>query len=305
MLLSTVTDPLLGTIFAGRYTVLTRIAQGGMGVVYRAHCRRTGRECALKIARSDRDPRRLAACLAREARLARRVRHPGVVAMYEDGVAGDRAYLTMAFIGGQTLETVLAERIELPLRVALNITIQLCEALAAVHAAGLVHRDVKPANIMIDRGALTLLDFGLTRLLSDREPQMLCGTLAYAPPERIRGVTADTRDDIYAVGTILYEMLSGHSAFPERVTQVLSCAFDHHPPALPSWVPPSVQKIVEAMMAPEREVRPSSCAELADQLRAALRRRVSPARHKMHQPNPGVVLSVDAHPLGRRRSSTS
>lgn len=287
--------------------MLTRIAQGGMGVVYRAHCRQTGRECALKIARTDRDSRRLAACLAREARFTRRIRHPGVVAMYADGTADERAYLTMAFIGGQTLEAMLAERVELPLHTALRITIQLCDALSAVHAAGLVHRDVKPANIMIDGGDLTLLDFGLTRLLSDREPQMICGTLAYAPPERIRGVTADTRDDIYAIGTILYEMLSGHSAFPERVTRVLSGGFDQGPSALPSWVPSSIQAIIEAMMAPEREVRPSSCAELADQLRAQadLRRRARPARSRMHQPSPGLVSSVDAHPLGRRRSSTS
>ncbi|MGP4003333.1 Stk1 family PASTA domain-containing Ser/Thr kinase [Streptomyces sp. 8N706] len=211
---TTLQDPLVGHVLDGRYRVDARIAVGGMATVYRAVDTRLDRVLALKVMHPG-----LASDGAfvdrfiREAKSVARLAHPNVVGVFDQGMDGSYVYLAMEYVAGCTLRDVLRERGALQPRAALDILEPVLAALGAAHRAGLVHRDMKPENVLIgDDGRVKVADFGLVRAVDTNTTASsgsLLGTVSYLAPEQIEHGTADTRADVYACGIALYEMLTG------------------------------------------------------------------------------------------------
>src|SRR4051794_14634866 len=203
-----------GAVLSGRYEILSLLGFGGMGAVYRAHDRELERDVALKTIRNDlaTDP----AILQRfkhELVLARQVTHRNVIRIFDIGEAEGLKYITMQFLEGQDLSHLLRSRGKLPASEAADIVAQVCEGLGAAHAEGVIHRDLKPSNIMIgSSGRVCVMDFGLARTSGDAgltQTGALLGTVEYMSPEQARGDKLDPRTDIYSLGLIFYEMLTG------------------------------------------------------------------------------------------------
>lgn len=223
-----VSDPVVGTLVDNRYAVTSRIARGGMSTVYLAVDQRLDREVALKVLHPH-----LAADenflgrLGREAKAAARLSHPHVVGVLDQGNDGTTAYLVMEYIRGHTLRDVIRDRGALPPRLALALIDPVVEGLGAAHAAGFIHRDVKPENVLIaDDGRIKIGDFGLARAVtSSTSTGALIGTVAYISPELVLGKPADARSDVYSVGIMLYEMLTGRQPFEGEVP--IQVAYQH------------------------------------------------------------------------------
>ncbi|MFF5129730.1 Stk1 family PASTA domain-containing Ser/Thr kinase [Streptomyces syringium] len=211
---TTLGDPLVGHVLDSRYRVEARIAVGGMATVYRAVDTRLDRVLALKVMHPG-----LAADEAfverfiREAKSVARLDHPNVVGVFDQGTDGVYVYLAMEYVAGCTLRDVLRERKALQPRAALDIAEPVLAALGAAHLAGLVHRDMKPENVLIgDDGRVKVADFGLVRAVDTNtttNSDSVLGTVSYLAPEQLEQGTADTRADVYACGVVLYEMLTG------------------------------------------------------------------------------------------------
>jgi serine/threonine protein kinase len=211
---ATLADPLVGRLLDGRYQVESQVAMGGMATVYRAMDTRLDRQVALKVMHADlaRDEEFVNRFIG-EAKSVARLSHPNVVSVFDQGRDGSYLYLAMEYLPGRTLRNLLDERGWFPPREALAIMVPLLSGLAAAHRAGLVHRDVKPENVLIaPDGHLKVVDFGLARALTmgnqTRTGQIL-GTVAYLAPEQVTGTGADARTDIYAAGIVLFELLTG------------------------------------------------------------------------------------------------
>ena len=223
-----VSDPVVGTLVDNRYAVVSKLARGGMSTVYLAVDQRLDREVALKVLHPH-----LAADenflgrLGREAKAAARLSHPHVVGVLDQGNDGTTAYLVMEYIKGHTLRDVIRDRGALPPRLALALIDPVVEGLGAAHAAGFIHRDVKPENVLIaDDGRIKIGDFGLARAVtSSTSTGALIGTVAYISPELVLGKPADARSDVYSVGIMLYEMLTGRQPFDGEVP--IQVAYQH------------------------------------------------------------------------------
>ncbi|MFG3255886.1 Stk1 family PASTA domain-containing Ser/Thr kinase [Streptomyces sp. NPDC048172] len=211
---TTLKDPLVGKVLDGRYRVDARIAVGGMATVYRAMDTRLDRVLALKVMH----PSLVAddtfvGRFIREAKSAARLAHPNVVGVFDQGTDGTYVYLAMEYVSGCTLRDVLRDRGALQPRAALDILEPILAALGAAHRAGLVHRDMKPENVLIgDDGRVKVADFGLVRAVDSQSgvtTDSILGTVSYLAPEQIEHGAADTRTDLYACGVMLYEMLTG------------------------------------------------------------------------------------------------
>ena len=218
--MTTVGDPLVGRLLDGRYQITERLARGGMATVYRAVDTRLTRTVAVKVMHVGLgDDAEFARKFDREARAAARLAHPNVVAVFDQGsdlIEGhsSRPYIVMEHIDGYTLRDVInREAPMLPLR-ALEVIEPVLAALAAAHDAGLVHRDVKPENVLIsDRGQIKVADFGLAKAISSQTSTatqgLLIGTVSYLPPELVVSGQADARSDVYSTGVVLFELLTG------------------------------------------------------------------------------------------------
>ncbi|GEL48714.1 serine/threonine protein kinase [Cellulomonas hominis] len=269
---ATVTDPLVGQLVDGRYEVVSRIARGGMATVYLAVDRRLDRDVALKVmhphlaegaAGAD-----FVARFRREARAAARLTHPGLVGVYDQGVDGETSYLTMEYVDGVNLRRHLAERGSLTVGEALDVAERVLDALAAAHRAGLVHRDVKPENVLLaSDGRIKVADFGLARAVTEvtsTTTGTVFGTVAYLAPELVVHGTSDARTDVYAAGVLLYEMLTGAQPFTGETP--IQIAFQHVNSDVPapsdaaSWLPVEVDELVAALAAREPDDRPADAA---------------------------------------------
>jgi serine/threonine protein kinase len=203
-----------GALLGQRYLILSLLGQGGMGAVYKAHDRTLGRDIALKVIRPDfaANPEVLHR-FKQEIILARQVTHRNVVRIYDLGEADGVQFITMEYVEGDTLRGCLRERSKLPPTEAVAIMRQMLAGLGAVHEQGILHRDLKPGNVMIDpAGRLVLMDFGLARALqSDGMTQSgaVIGTMEYMSPEQATGVALDARSDLFTAGLIFYELLTG------------------------------------------------------------------------------------------------
>lgn len=256
----------------GVYEVLEELGRGGMGVVYRARDRSLDRDVAIKVllpelACDEEFERRF----VREARAAARLDHPNIVQVYTAGRFEDILFIAMQLIRGKTLAQVLRTRGRLPVREALKITRQAAAALAEAHKISLVHRDIKPNNIMIDEaGRVKIMDFGLMRSSLARESITqsgeFFGTPEYASPEQCETSVLDGRSDLYSLGAVLYEMLAGRRPYQADTPMALfKKILEEHPPSLRSLrpdVPASVEQLVRKMMAKRREDRFATAGEV-------------------------------------------
>jgi tetratricopeptide (TPR) repeat protein len=264
-----------GDRFANRYTIIRTLGAGGMAVVYQAWDHSLAVAVALKLIKVDGENSAKIArrqnSFRRELRLARQVTHPNVVRIHDLGEVGDTLYLTMEYIEGADLATVLKREGRLPVPRTLALARQMAAGLAAAHKAGVVHRDLKPANIMVtDEGHTLLNDFGIARSAAEPPiPGAIAGTREYMSPEQARGEPADRRSDVYAFGLIVYELLAGARPVGSRGQSELIARVPQSPPPLRSAVP-DIPADLEAVVTRCLEWDPSARYEDAGQLGAAL-----------------------------------
>ncbi|MEU3714282.1 Stk1 family PASTA domain-containing Ser/Thr kinase [Streptomyces catenulae] len=250
---TTLQDPLVGQLLDGRYRVEARIAAGGMATVYRALDTRLDRVLALKVMHPS-----LAVDGAfvdrfiREAKSVAKLSHPNVVGVFDQGTDGTYVYLAMEYVAGCTLRDVLRERGALCPRAALDVLEPILAALGAAHRAGLVHRDMKPENVLIgDDGRVKVADFGLVRTVgahTDTTGAVL-GTVSYLAPEQIEDGTADARVDVYACGVVLYEMLTGAKPHTGGTAAQVLYRHLHEDVAPPSEAVPGLAAPLDALVA--------------------------------------------------------
>src|ERR1700716_3531954 len=213
--------PAHARLLATRYRLIDRIDEGGAGEVWRARDEKLGRDVAIKLLGADADDA-FRARSAEEARRAAAVVHPNVVTVFDEGTDGPDAFMVMELVPGKTLREIVAERGPLPPHEVSRLIRQVAGALDAAHAAGGVHCDVKAANIIVDReGLAKLTDFGIARAARDRDEQELLGTARYIAPERVEGGPVTARTDVYGLGLVAYELLTGRPAFDGATSEEL------------------------------------------------------------------------------------
>ena len=297
-------DPLVGTLVDGRYLIQSRLASGGMSTVYVATDRRLERDVALKVLHPHMagDPQFLDR-LGREAKAAARLSHPHVVGVLDQGEDGRVAYLVMEYIKGHTLRDVLKDKGALPPRLALALIDPVVEGLGAAHEAGLIHRDIKPENVLIaDDGRIKLGDFGLARAVStSTSTGALIGTVAYLSPELVLGRQADARSDIYSVGIMLYEMITGRQPFDGEVP--IQVAYQHvnstvgAPSGLVPGLAAEIDELVQWCTANDPDKRPVDGYALLSELRH-IRRNLSDAELDLQPPAARPALPAVPPPPG-------
>ena len=266
-------------VFGDRYEVQGRIGVGGMAEVWRGHDRTLNRTVAIKtlLPQFARDAS-FVDRFRREAQAAARLNHPGIVSVYDSGTDGETPYIVMQFIEGRTLADYLASGKTIPPMKAAQVAKEIAEALAAAHAEGVIHRDIKPANVMVTRdGKVLVMDFGIARLISGPEtaPQTsaVLGTASYLSPEQAQGQSVDARTDIYALGVVLYEMLTGRPPFTGDSPMAIAYKQVNATPEAPSSVnpdvPPELDAVVMRALSKNPANRYQTGQEFADDLERA------------------------------------
>ena len=261
--------PTQGVSFGGRYELQSRIAIGGMGEVWEATDHVIGRTVAIKILKDEYmgDPGFLERFRA-EARHAALVNHEGIASVFDYGEENGSAFLAMELVPGEALSTILERDGALSADKTLDIVAQTASALQAAHAAGLVHRDIKPGNLLITPdGRVKITDFGIARI-ADQVPLtatgQVMGTVQYLSPEQASGHAASPATDVYSLGIVAYECLAGKRPFTgESQVAIAMAQINEQPPPLPSTVPQPVQNLVMAMIAKKPADRPSSAATVS------------------------------------------
>jgi serine/threonine-protein kinase len=255
-----------GHIFAARFRIVSPLGRGAMGEVYRADDLRLGQPVAIKLMTFDRvDSSDAFRRFLAEVRLARGIAHPNVCRVYDIGEAQQWHYLSMEYVDGETLASLLRRIGRLPPEKTLDIARQLLAGLAAAHDRGVLHRDLKPSNIMIDgRGRVRIMDFGLAVSTADGPICEIAGTPAYMAPEQLIGDRVTERTDLYALGLVLYEVFAGHPLFAVRtVPERLHLQRNEHPPALGPDIDPRVAAIIRACLEEDPEARPRTALTVA------------------------------------------
>ena len=274
----TAADPMTGRVLEGRYRVGARIARGGMATVYEATDLRLDRACALKVMHPGLgDDDDFAGRFVREARAAARLSHPNVVSIFDQGDDDGTVFLAMELVRGHTLRDVIRAQAPMAPSRALQVLDPVLSALAAAHHAGLVHRDVKPENVLLaEDGTIKVADFGLARAVSAETQHsatggVLIGTVSYLSPELVVDGRSDARSDVYAAGVVLYEMLTGRK--PHEGESPIQVAYKHvhedvpAPSRLVAGIPPYVDALVARATARDRDLRPADAQVLLHQVR--------------------------------------
>src|SRR5688572_29085179 len=268
-----------GTLLGGRYRVLGRLGRGGMGEVYRADDLKLGQAVALKFLPPDvdRDPGRLTQ-LHTEVRMARQVSHPNVCRVYDIDEVEGHTFLSMEYVDGEDLASLLRRIGRFPEDRGLEIARQICAGLASAHERGVVHRDLKPANVMIDgTGRVRITDFGLAGAGGE---SLRAGTPAYMAPEQLAGGEVTTRSDIYALGLVLYEIFTGKRALEGKNLAELIHKREQSgitpPTAIVKSLDPKIEAAIQRCLKPQPDERPATALAVAaalpggDPLAAAL-----------------------------------
>ncbi|GAA3944555.1 Stk1 family PASTA domain-containing Ser/Thr kinase [Microbacterium soli] len=268
-------DPLIGRLVDGRYRVRARIARGGMATVYVATDMRLERRIALKVMHAHlSDDSAFQSRFIQEARSAARLADPHVVNVFDQGQDGDLAYLVMEYLPGITLRELMREQKRLTVQQTVTIMDAILSGLSAAHRAGIVHRDVKPENVLLaEDGRIKIGDFGLARATTANTATgaQLMGTIAYLAPELVTRGTADARSDIYALGIMLYEMLVGEQ--PYQGEQPMQIAFQHATEQVPRpsvrnpGVPAALDELVLWATEKSPDERPLNAQAMLDRLR--------------------------------------
>ncbi len=273
----TVPGPAVGERFAGRYRVDALLGRGGMGAVFRVHDEVLGEDVALKTLSLPAG--HVADALSRfrrEVRLSRKVTHPNVARTFDLGVHDDVYFLTMQLVTGGDLTSIIDTESPLAPRRAVELIIPMLDGLAAAHAAGVIHRDLKPANVLIDAdGRPVLTDFGIARAIEPDDATVktggLLGTPAYMAPEQVAGRPPDVRTDIYSMGLILFEMLTGRLPFEGATPIATAIARLHQEPLDPSTLvslPDGLARAVLTCLGREPDARPASALDVVALLSA-------------------------------------
>jgi len=270
------------------YRILDEIGRGAMGVVYRATDTRLGREVAVKVLRPDLDSgTRRKVDLIQEARAASTLNHPNIVTVHDVGTNNGLEFIVMEYIDGKPLRDLIGTR-GMGVPEALGYAVQIADALAKAHAAGIVHLDLKPGNIMVTAGGLVkILDFGIARftaIQSGEEEGMIAGTAGYMSPEQVQGLPVDARSDVFSLGCLLYEMLSGQRAFSSLYEIVHA-----DPKPLPS-APPELGRILGLCLRKDRAERFQDIVDL---------------RLELEKLRTGSLTAIAGVPSGRKRWRTS
>jgi tRNA A-37 threonylcarbamoyl transferase component Bud32/CheY-like chemotaxis protein len=280
MMADTTADPHLGSVVAG-YRIEERIGRGGMGLVYRAEHINLRRRAAIKIIAPElADASGFRERFNREARIAAALQHPNIVTVYDAGEAeSGLLYLAMQYIEGSDLSSVLRSQGRLRPYRAIDVCRQVAAALDAAHGMGLIHRDVKPANVLIEGRTAFLTDFGLTKRVEGTQTQLtkagdVVGTIHYVAPEQIEGGRVDARTDIYSLGCLLYHCLSGELPFARDTdVAVIYAHLSEEPPRITS-VRPELPGGLDAVIAKALEKAPErrfqSCADLMSAARSVI-----------------------------------
>jgi serine/threonine-protein kinase len=285
-------------VLGGRYALLEVLGTGGMATVWRATDEVLGREVAVKVLSPHyaADPGFLAR-FEREARHAARLSHPHLVTVFDCGVDGPMPYIVMELVAGPTLWQVLDQTGMLPAGEAVGIAAAVCEALQAAHAAGLVHRDIKPANIVLAAGGeVKVLDFGIARADGGgTRTQAVLGTAAYLSPEQASGQPAGPQSDLYSLGCVLFEMLTGTPPFSADTTVGLAYRHVHDDPGPPSarrpGLPERLDQVTARLLAKDPAGRPASAAAARAGLLSSLSQDATTVLTPAGEPEPGMPAS--------------
>ncbi|MFG1701787.1 Stk1 family PASTA domain-containing Ser/Thr kinase [Nonomuraea sp. M3C6] len=251
---TTTADPLVGRLLDGRYRIESRIARGGMATVYLALDIRLDRTVALKVMHRSlaEDPAFVRRFIG-EAKSVASLSHPNVVHVFDQGTDNDIVYLSMEYVPGKTLRDILRDRGRLPAREALEIMIPVLAALGAAHQAGMVHRDVKPENVlMTDDGRVKVVDFGLARAIeatNQTRTGVMIGTIGYMSPEQVTTGGADVRSDVYAAGIMLFELVTGQQPYDGETPMSVAYRHVHDTVPRPSSVVPEVPPLIDTLVA--------------------------------------------------------
>ncbi|MEW1953300.1 Stk1 family PASTA domain-containing Ser/Thr kinase [Terrabacter sp. NPDC080008] len=274
---SSVADALVGRVIDGRYRILSHLADGGMASVFVALDGRLDREVALKIMRPGLAADEVFVNRFRaEARSAARLSHPNVVAVFDQGEDAGEVFLAMELVEGKTLREVIHEEAPLTAREALAVLEPILLALRAAHVAGMIHRDVKPENVIVrGDGEVKVADFGLARAITNQtttsQTGVLLGTVSYLSPEQVERGVADPRSDVYAAGLLLFEMLTGHKAVTGGTPIQIAYNHVHGSIPAPSSVVPSVPVALDELVARATATSPDDRFESAADFVTALR----------------------------------
>jgi eukaryotic-like serine/threonine-protein kinase len=306
--------PLERGFMVGSYRVLFRLGSGGMGEVWRGRDESRGLDVAIKVLSPDsaHDSDRMRR-FAMEAKAASSLKHPNILTIYEVGESLFGPYLVTEYVEGETVRALLNEG-ALPLAKAVDVALQASEGVASAHAVGIVHRDIKPENLMVNRGGrVKILDFGLAKLLRPGEDGaadaaktatgMIIGTAGYLSPEQLRGDKASERSDVFALGVVLYEMVTGENPFRRNnaVDTFTAIMRDEPPPLDPRVgpVPVELPLAIARALAKKPEERYPTARELADDLRKVQTRLAPPApeagaAETSTRPRSGKILAAVA-----------